>query len=449
MLKRFRFIVSANLVVVLFISTLILSNPVRVSACEDSPPATLLSLYFGSGLIVLADIKSVRDGKVISDESDYVYIEIERNLRVFSVLKGKTKSNLVFTQSEYRSKAPQTEESAEDPEVEIYYPYGYKNLSNLTVGERYLFFLRKNAETGQYELTDETSGAKKLSDYDLDIHKKRIKELKSIADKKENQLTELTEWIMRCIDDPATRWDGVISLNNSFESLEYSEENGETEEQDEEAFVIGKDFNDYTPKIAQSLTDQQKDHISGILFGSLQQNLFEKDTESFNYIFAHLVKRWDKMRLAIYAFSLLQTMDKSEADKTETLMNYISGILGDGKLYEITERYSTVDSEEETEENAERKTNVESSETTENEIVKTVVEENKQTSENIGENQVKVAENQENPTLAEQPKEEPSPEKLTPAQKREKSLRDFISRYEYLLVRGFPVESETEIAEGN
>lgn len=434
MLKQIRFLTSAAFVAAFLVSTLILSVPIRVNACEDSPPATLLALYMSSDLIVVANLTGEKDGKITSDETDYYFIEVNRHLRVSSVLKGKSRSNLTFTQTEFRYKNQQPEQT-EQTEEEQYYPYGYKWHQNLQVGERYLVFLKKNQETKQYELTDETSGAKKLNDYELSVHEKRIDELKTIVGKKENQLAALNEWILHCVEEEATRWDGVIMLSNSFDALEYGSHEEETEKPENKPFVIDKDFNGYTPEIAKSLTDTQKERVSSVLFGTIGQNLFEKESDGFNYVFAYVVKKWDKTRLAMYAFSLLQTTDKTEAEKTEKLINYIASILGDEELYKIIESYQTAELSPENKDAVEPIKETDSLENAETAAVEQVV----QTVQQSEIKQIELVKPEENAVKSDKPVEiQPEAEKMTPEQKREKALQDFVKRYEYLLARGFP-----------
>jgi hypothetical protein len=438
--KHIRFLTSAAFVAAFLVSILILSVPVRVSACEDAPPANLLALYTGSDLIVVANLTGEKDGKITSDETDYYFIEVNRSLRVSSVLKGKTKSNLSFTQTEFRFKNQQPEQT-EQTEEEQYYPYGYKWHQKLQVGERYLIFLRKNPETRQYELTDETSGARKLNDYELSVHEKRIEELKSIAAKKENQLAALNEWILRCVEEEATRWDGVMMLSNSFEALEYGSHEEQTEKPENKPFVIDKDFNGYTPEIAKTLTDSQKERVSSVLFGTIGQNLFENESDGFNYVFAYVVKKWDKTRLAMYAFSILQTTDKAESEKTEKLINYIASILGDEELYKIIESYQNAEISPENEDAAEPVKATVSLENAESAAVEQIVP----TVQQAEIKQIELVKPEENADKSDKLIEiQPEAEKLTPEQKREKALQDFIKRYEYLLARGFPnTNSET------
>ncbi|HSK74745.1 MAG TPA: hypothetical protein VK892_23810 [Pyrinomonadaceae bacterium] len=447
MLKRIRFSFSLNLIAGLLLSTLILSKPIPTKACPViPPPKTLLSLYLGSDLIFVADLISEKEGKILNDEEEYYSIEIHRDLKISSVLKGKPPRNFVFTNSDYRNKKPveeRNEEIEEEAEYE-YTLYGYKGFSKLGVGERYLFFFRKNNETQQFELTDEVSGYKKLSDADLSIYKKRINELKTITKNKDNQLAAITKWLIRCIEEPSTRWDGAFDLNASFESLEYEDEEEESEE--EESSAINKIFYGGKAEIAKNLSDSQKEYISSILFSSIHQEMSKNNFDDFYFGLSNLVSRWDKMRLVMYAYSFFQTADKSDTKKTKDIMEYISNILDDDELEEISSSYPTGDSLDESEE-----LGVLEGEDIEAVNVETVnnTEENAAVAENSEENTdvEQTTDVQQNSDIKAEAKKEIKPRNLTPAQVREKAIQKFIARYEHLLARGFTPDEENELTD--
>ena len=416
MLKRVRFFFSASLVAAVFASTLILSIPSPVKACPPPPPKTLLELYLQSDLIFVADLTSQKDGKIEADEKDYLYLQVTSDLRVSSVLKGKPLRNFIFTRLEFRNKNADKEDDVEGDI--IYFNGGYKGYSELKVGEKYLFFFKKDAESNEYELTDSVSGYKKLDDADLYIHKKRIEELKSIINKKENQLDAITDWFIRLIEEPSTRWDGAYDLNASFQAWEYEDK----EESEEEPFVIDENFSINTPEIARNLSDSQKEFISSIAFSSIQQEMSEGRLNSYYYSLSHLVSRWDKTRLVMFAYSFLQTADKSDAGKIRDIMEYISGILDDNKLYDIVSDYPTGDPSEDAE------------------AEEVVDEENAAEPENKTEEAIEISqqiEPNENAQAADSKQSKPQAQELTLAQKQENTLQKFISRYEYLLARNF------------
>lgn len=428
MLRQIRFFISAALVAVLTVSTFILSNPNPVKACPMPPPATLLELFLRSDLIVVADVKSEKDGKIIVDEKDYFNVEVNRNLRVSSILKGKTPKSFVFTKTEYRDKNENNEAVAEDAENE-YNPFAYRGVSNVSSGERYLFFFTKNVETAQLELTDDFSGVKKLDDFQLGVYQNRLAELKKIVEKKENQLDALTDWLVRLTEEPTTRWDGVADLTASFEAADYKDD-----EEDAEPFVISKDFTAGTPAIAENLSDSQKNYLSSVYFSSLT-NIFDKDDEDeFYYSLSNLVSRWDKSRILTYAYAVLQTDGATDAAKAGRAMNYISYVVGDEALGEIASRYNETESEDAAQETVEPKIDGKAEMQAEIEVnAATETVEKPEVAEKIISPEART----------ETAKESAPSEKMTLAKKRENALKDFAARYEYLLARNFAVEEET------
>lgn len=442
MLRQTRFFISAALAAVLF-STFILSPSNRVKACPVPMPATLLELYLRSDLIVVADVKDEKDGKIIEDENDYYSVEVNRNLRVSSVLKGKATKNFVFTKVEYRNKH-ENNEAVEDTGEE-YLPYGYSGVTRIAGDERFLFFFTKDAETGKIELSDDVSGVKKLNDFELGLYQKRLAELKKIVETKEYQLDELTDWLVRLTEELATRWDGIADLTASFQAVEYKKD-----EEGVDPFVIDEDFTANTPEIAENLSDSQKNYLSSLYFSALP-TAFDRDDE-FYYSFSNLVSRWDKSRILTYAFGVLQTVDQTDAAKTGRVMSYISMIVGDERLYEISSRYNESESEDVAEETGEQKESA----------ANVKVETEKVETENTINTATETVENPEATEVSEAvgkvesldavrtkpAAESAAPEKLTLAQKRESARRDFVVRYEYLLARNFAVgEESAEIAQ--
>lgn len=422
MLKRIRFFFSLNLIAGLLLSTLILSKPASIKACPPPPPKTLLSLYLNSDLIFVADFVSEKDGKILHDEEDYYQIQVRKDLRISSMLKGRHSRNFIFTNTDFRNKknVEKTEEETDEEAEYEYTPYGYRGYSELTVGEKYLFFFKKDKETQQYELTDYTSGYKKLSDADLAIYKKRIDELKSITKNKDNQIAEITKWLIRCIEEPATRWDGVFELISSFEDLDYEDEEEEAEEK--ETLVLGENFYSDEGQIAKNLSDSQKEFISSILFSSIHHEMSKNNFDDFYYGLSNLVSRWDKMRLAVFAYSFFQTADKSDAKKIQNMMEYISNVVGDDELEEIASEYLLNDSSEKTVEIVEGTAEVDGESENKTEEFVEIVRQNEPSAETqVGE--IEESESQEQGS--------------TFLQKQEKILQKFTARYEYMLARGF------------
>jgi hypothetical protein len=89
----------------------------------------------------------------------------------------------------------------------------------LKQGERLLFFLDRRAAGDGYEVNDLDYGAKALSDDDLKVYLERIGELAAILAREPEDKPALVEWLVRCAEHPATRWEGAHELQQSVEGV--------------------------------------------------------------------------------------------------------------------------------------------------------------------------------------------------------------------------------------
>lgn len=95
---------------------------------------------------------------------------------------------------------------------------GYPDFSgNFRAGETVLLFLRPAADVEEYgyEVVDIRYGAKRLAEDDLKVYLKRIEELGWLTRQEPPAHDELAEWLVRCAEEPATRWEGAYELDVS------------------------------------------------------------------------------------------------------------------------------------------------------------------------------------------------------------------------------------------
>ncbi len=342
---------SVVVIFVLLCSVCILPETVSAKRCGAEIPDSLLTLYLESDLVVFASIKSEKVLKIAQEYEYGNYLDVEKSLEISDTLKGRDLDSVTFNISEFKSKnSENTAEYSEEGEV---YP---------KVGDKALFFLSKNAETNFYELADYSSGMKKLGDAELDVYKKRIKELKQIVATKKKQLPKLTEWLVRLAEEPITRTEGVIDLEGSFTALQYAEEEqariAEAKENvsPKEPILLDKNFRaDNTPEIAKLLTDSQKQRLSNLFLLSINEHLIKLNAASgeeeitSDYEIISLTKHWDKTYLAMTSFAFLQNTDSSNGRKVSYLMSVIAYFLDDEKLYEISGNYASALSQDENE----------------------------------------------------------------------------------------------------
>lgn len=339
---------SVAVIFVLLISLCALPETVSAKRCPMSIPDSLLRLYLKSDLVVIASIKSEKTSKMIGENENGSYFNVEKNLHVTETLKGQKLDSTAFKILKYKPTNPENVDIISE-EADDY----------ASIGDKALFFLTKNTENSFYELADYSSAVKKLDDDALNVYIKRIKELKQIQAAKKNQLAKLTEWLVRLIEEPATRAEGTVDLQASFSALEYEREEKE-ENADEkenvsvkEPILLDKDFTaESTSEMAKLLTDSQKQRISGALSSLINDDLVKfnnaenKEEIAPDYTFINLVRNWDKTIFAMNSFAFLQNTDDSNYRKVSYLLNIIAIFLDDEELYSISNDYESELSED-------------------------------------------------------------------------------------------------------
>lgn len=173
------------------------------ASCPAEPPSPLRTLYQASERIAVARV----------GESFAVEGEGKENLR---------KTAFVATES---IKGDPGEKS-----FFVFHPVWPDNANyagNFREGETLLLFLSHAAEgelPGGYYVTDIRHGAKRLSADDLKIYLKRIEELQWVMRQEPADRDELLEWLVRCAEEPATRWEGAYELAVSYQLASYEAE---------------------------------------------------------------------------------------------------------------------------------------------------------------------------------------------------------------------------------
>ena len=295
------------------------------------PVFPLRNLYDASERIVVARVsKSTR----IDTESQFSLIKTQ--LLVSSTLKG----------------------SGDERTVDVYH-WVYAEDETYTDGANLLVFLNRrqgDQRTGQagYEVVDPRRGVKKLPEPDLQVYIQRIDELAAIMSKEKHEQTEIVEWLVRCAEDPATRWEGVYELARSAYSLaaEESEESEETaeateavtqdeetpiEEAESEAVVETKEAaseaeQESEPPLAALLTTAQKERLTKTL---LSLKIITEDDVSL----IELVQHWDDGRLVPFLIEQLKQMEANPARFAEDIVNLISDVLKDEDVTKFAEEY--------------------------------------------------------------------------------------------------------------
>ena len=157
-------------------------------------------------------------------------------------------------------------------------------------GDRLLVLLRRRAsENGQmpdgYLASGWENSIKELDDDALAIYRQRIEELTAIFRRGNPDPAEIVEWLIRCVEESATREEGVIKLSEILrlqasqrerenmaksQSVKAEEPAGQSEDDEEESNERSDDDEAKTKKenlkLAAALTQEHKTRLANTLF---------------------------------------------------------------------------------------------------------------------------------------------------------------------------------------
>ena len=379
-----RSLLSCASIFVLLTSTFFSPAPVSASRCGEKLPETLLSLYRSSQFIYLGTFDRIEDGEITEDTAEYSVVPVKKSFSLSTSLKGETKKMLVLEESEYRYKGAATTGgkfeldgmSPEDVAAEVTEPEESETAvsgetepeeseaeseddNELEPGDRVLLFLNKSEESGELELADYSDGLKKMTPERLAAYEPRIRELNEIFSKDEPSYSEIVAWIVRCAEDPQTRWEGTYELLRSFQRMEWlaeraklTEQKSQTEEEDVDSERYEppppKKFDTGDENFAKELTEGQKLLLTNMMLSRERPKRNQGDrsdgTPGMNRgdrELIELVRRWGDWKVAINIFEQIR-YDSSDPNLTADLMKSIASILGDSELSDVAEKYSEI-----------------------------------------------------------------------------------------------------------
>jgi hypothetical protein len=374
----FKTLLSVCSIVVLLLPTLLL--PARATACPVKMPETLLSLYRNSDAIYVARFAKVDDHEILENTDDRTVVNIRKHFDVSSTLKGEPQKLVVLDERDYRYKpspadaeaeaetaegeesgadaeepaAGDVEDEDEDEEEED--EDDRYSRPTLEPGDLILLFVKKDEETGSIELTDYRDAIRKMTPEKLESYEARIRDLNAIFSAKKVDDASIVEWLVRCAQDPFTRWEGAFELRQSFQELEWlanrepeddadAPDDGEKADDEETAAAsdaAGEAEIDRSV-YARLLSDTQKQTLMNILMEPRQAAEPTKETRlsTGDRVLIELVSDWGDMRFARF---LLDRMQASAGDPSfvDDLMTSVVRILDDDDLRKIASIYSDV-----------------------------------------------------------------------------------------------------------
>lgn len=223
-----KIVLSVVAVFSLLAPALMLSRSAAVTACPVREPETLLSLYRDSDAIFIGRYNGSEEGAEIRDDDTHTAVEIKKHFDISSTLKRKALKTVTLTDSDFRYKDRkagfETTEEVQQAQIvpETTLEELEEEMSNtMKPGDNVLLFLRIDEESKHFELTDYRDGMKNLPSEDMDVYETRIKELGSIFAAEKPDPEMIIDWLVRCAEEPATRWEGTYELQQSFNALEY------------------------------------------------------------------------------------------------------------------------------------------------------------------------------------------------------------------------------------
>jgi len=303
-----------------------------------SVPNALRTLYWQSNQIVVA-----RLGQSVPVKKNAQNSMLKTALEVSSTLKGNNRKKTLYLYHWGWG---------EDQEV----PGGFKT------GDTVLIFLKPRVEENGYEVVDTSRGVKKLSEADLRVYRQRLEELAAITASARPDAAAIVEWLVRCAEDPATRWEGAYEIAASVRQLadddndadddkdaSENEDEDSSADEDEGMAVVNQsnpdanqqadDTNasctlaDSDAKLATMLTAAQKERLKAALFNT--DLLAERDRELIE-----IVQHWHDARLVPFLVAQLRRIEANPTDFAETMMSFIADEIKDEEINQLAESYS-------------------------------------------------------------------------------------------------------------
>ena len=326
------------LIAILMIGVIALLVNVSQGAPTRQPtlmPVTLLDLYRQSDAVFEARFDRFEEGKIVKQDQDYSVVRVEKLFDVSSSLKGSYSKFISLSEDEYRyptSPDPKylvAKSSGEDEQT-----YGLRS------GDTVLLFMKYGEDGKSLVLTDEDEGLKKLSTADIAVYEKRIRELDSLLSS-EPSASKIVDWMLRCAEEPATRWEATFELVKGFERLDYQ---GKQKQSETDATKDKPDFFDSTT-FAKAVTDEQKRKLADILLDRQPPQVGEDGQAKRTYVrgdreLIDLVKHWGDARLPAFLLNELKTKDLTDYRRSETIQ-LIADLISNSRVSGVAHKYNS------------------------------------------------------------------------------------------------------------
>src|SRR5262245_31200953 len=168
-------------------------------------PSSLLDLYHQSDLIAVAQ---VGQSVVAGTDKETELRQVRTDLRISSQLKGENGQKVI---SFYHW-------------VNNDHPFEIKQGARLLVFLQFRKSEHGNRLDGFEAIGWEGKSIKELDDRALAVYRQRIEELTAIFRRGDPEPAEIVEWLIRCVEEPATREEGIRKLSDVLSQLKLQRE---------------------------------------------------------------------------------------------------------------------------------------------------------------------------------------------------------------------------------
>ncbi|HEU4389315.1 MAG TPA: carboxypeptidase-like regulatory domain-containing protein [Blastocatellia bacterium] len=228
--------------------------------------------------------------------------------------------------------------------VRVYHLVLDGDQSSFMRGDNLLVFLKhrfddRSQPLDGYEVDSERYGVKKLDDDGLSAYLEMINELAALLPAQAGSAPHIIDWIVRCAENPATRPEGLMELEQSLGSFNKSvapasgDSPNETEKSARAAESAGlessgADRPDDSDRLANSLSQGQKERLMAALLRI--ERLTERDLP-----FIDIVSEWRDPRLVRFLLSQLRSTPATSWDLVEGLIRSTADAVDDDDLSDV------------------------------------------------------------------------------------------------------------------
>jgi hypothetical protein len=311
------------------------SETVTMGVIVAVPP--LRQLYQESEL---AAVVTIGESVAVEFFDDGEIKRVKTWLYISSVLKGEGPGQVIELYRSVRPDAP----------------------DEFALGNQLLVFLKRRRSEDRKELLDgyegnlDGYGIKKLSKEGLEIYLRRIKELDELLKREQTEYAEMLAWLVRCAEDPATRWEGASELAGSIRKLcelgakdkcqtaDGKEDKRITEEL-VKAALLERQEGEARAEVTEGAANKIDDVRLAALLSKDQKEqlltaLYKTEQVDWNDLeLITLAQDWKDARLAPFLFGQLRRIEAAAPPLAMNLIVTLADLLNDKEIVALAEDY--------------------------------------------------------------------------------------------------------------